>query len=327
MNRRIARTLLTHSFVTVLAATAALAHAQNSSDAVEWLSRIYQATHNLSYVGTFVYQQGEHSETSRITRLTSAHGNIEKLEALDGEPREILRTNDAVRCYLPKSRTVKIDRRFDHRGFPTLLQGEIGGLTQNYTVALGHSERIAGYSCEVVVLTPKDDLRYGYRLWADANSGMLLKALTFDGKGHTVEQFTFTQLTIGKVTQAEVKPQRTTAGWHVEDAEVAPVDLEQEGWRVESVLPGFRKVVEVRRTLRSSRTVEQVVYSDGLAAVSVFIEPLTAEDKPVQTGLASLGATNIYTREVANHLVTVVGEAPAASVQRIADAVNYHQPQ
>ncbi|HMA88488.1 MAG TPA: MucB/RseB C-terminal domain-containing protein [Burkholderiales bacterium] len=325
MSRRIARALLTHSFGAMLVAAAALAHAQNSSDPIEWLRRIYQATHNLSYVGIFVYQQGEQSETSRITRLTGTHGNIEKLEALDGEPREILRTNDAVRCYLPKSQTVKVDRRFDHRGFPTLLQGEIDGLTQNYTVALGDSERIAGYSCQVVVLTPKDNLRYGYRLWADADSGMLLKALTFDDKGRAVEQFAFTQLTIGKVTPAEVKPQRTTAAWHVEDAEVAPVNLEREGWSVESVLPGFRKVVEVRRTLHSSRTVEQVVYSDGLAAVSVFIEPLSAEDKPARFGLANLGATNIYTREVANHLVTVVGEAPAASVQRIADAVNYRQ--
>lgn len=325
MSRRIARALLTHSLGAMLVAAAALAHAQNSSDPIEWLRRIYQATHNLSYVGIFVYQQGVQSETSRITRLTGTHGNIEKLEALDGEPREILRTNDAVRCYLPKSQTVKVDRRFDHRGFPTLLQGEIDGLTQNYTVALGDSERIAGYSCQVVVLTPKDNLRYGYRLWADADSGMLLKALTFDDKGRAVEQFAFTQLTIGKVTPAEVKPQRTTAAWHVEDAEVAPVNLEREGWSVESVLPGFRKVVEVRRTLHSSRTVEQVVYSDGLAAVSVFIEPLSAEDKPARFGLANLGATNIYTREVANHLVTVVGEAPAASVQRIADAVNYRQ--
>lgn len=327
MRRRFARTLLTHSLGAMLVAAALLAHAQNSSDPVEWLRRIYQATHNLSYVGTFVYQQGEHSETSRITRLADAHGNIEKLEALDGEPREILRTNDAVRCYLPNSRIVKVDRRFDRRGFPTLLQGEIGGLTQNYTVALGGSERIAGYSCQVVVLTPKDDLRYGYRLWADANSGMLLKALTFDDRGRTVEQFTFTQLTIGKVTPAEVKPQSTTAAWHIEDAEVAPVNLERKGWSVQSVLPGFRKVVEVRRTLHSSRIVEQVVYSDGLAAVSVFIEPVTEQDKPVRTGLASLGATNIYTREVANHLVTVVGEAPAASVQRIAETVNYRQPQ
>jgi sigma-E factor negative regulatory protein RseB len=327
MSRRlVARALLVRSFGALLAAAAAMAHAQNSSDAIEWLRRIYQSTHNLSYVGTFVYQQGDHSETSRITRLTGAHGNIEKLEALDGEPREILRTNDAVRCYFPKSQTVKVDRRFDHRGFPTLLQGEIGALAQNYTVALGHSERIAGYPCQVVVLTPKDSLRYGYKLWADTNSGMLLKALTFDDRNHTVEQFTFTQLTIGKVSPDELKPQPTTAHWHIEDAAVAPANLEQEGWSVASVPPGFRKVVEVRRTLHGSRTVEQVVISDGLAAVSVFIEPVTPQDRPARTGLASIGATNIYTREVANHLVTVVGEAPAASVQRIAETVNYRQP-
>jgi negative regulator of sigma E activity len=44
-------------------------------------------------------------------------------------------------------------------------------------------------------------------------------------------------------------------------------------------------------------------------------------------GLASMGAVNVYTREVANHLVTVVGEAPAASVQRIGNTVSYRPPQ
>jgi sigma-E factor negative regulatory protein RseB len=75
-----------------------------------------------------------------------------------------------------------------------------------------------------------------------------------------------------------------------------------------------------------SKPVGQLVYSDGLAAVSVFIEPLAPRREPLRTGLASLGAIHIYTREVANHMVTVVGEAPAASVQRFANAVQYRRP-
>jgi len=252
-------------------------------------------------------------------------GNIEKLEVLDGVPREIVRTDDAVRCYLPKSRTVKVDRRSNHRGFPTLLQGEIGALAENYTVTMGDSGRVAGYPCEAIVLAPRDSLRYGYKLCADAATGMLLKAVTFDEKGETVEQFTFTQLSIGNVSRDKLRPPATRK-WHVEDAEVAPVNLEQSGWTIDADLPGFRKVVEVTRTLHNSRPVGQVVYTDGLAAVSVFIEPVAPGDKPVQTGVASVGAINIYTREVADHLVTVVGEAPAASVQRIAEAVKYRQP-
>ena len=86
-------------------------------------------------------------------------------------------------------------------------------------------------------------------------------------------------------------------------------------------------MVELKRRLSDSRPAAQVVYSDGLAAVSVFIESLEGRPEPVRTGLASMGAIHIYTREVANHVVTVVGEAPAASVQRIANAVEYRQPQ
>jgi len=325
MSRRLAWKVLAPTFFVLVAGAGGPAQAQSSPEALDWLRKIYQATQDLSYTGTFVYQQGGHSETSRITRLADPHGNIEKLEVLDGVPREILRTDDAVRCYLPNSQTVKVDRRPGRRSFPAVLRGEISDLAANYTVTQGESRRIAGYECQAIVLTPKDNLRYGYRLWADAKTGMLLKALTFDDKGETVEQFTFTELTIGHVTRDKVKPWPTTRSWHVEDTDVKPANLEQQGWIIEANLPGFRKIVEVR-TLHKSLPMEQVVYSDGLAAVSVFIEPVGQRDKPVQTGLANVGAINIFTREVANHLITVVGEAPATSVQRIAEAVKYVSP-
>jgi sigma-E factor negative regulatory protein RseB len=99
--------------------------------------------------------------------------------------------------------------------------------------------------------------------------------------------------------------------------------LSRDGWSVGAELPGFRKIVEIRRMLRNAQPVAQMVYSDGLAAVSVFIEPLTGRTEAARIGIASMGAVNVYTREVANHLVTVVGEAPAASVQRIGNTVQY----
>ena len=110
------------------------------------------------------------------------------------------------------------------------------------------------------------------------------------------------------------------------DSGAAPANLSGAGWVVTSELPGFRKITELKRRVGESAGVGQVVYSDGLAAVSVFIEPLDARRDPVRTGLATVGAIHIYTREVAKHMVTVVGEAPAASVQRIANAVEYRRP-
>jgi sigma-E factor negative regulatory protein RseB len=257
-------------------------------------------------------------------RYVDSSGDIEKVEVMDGMPREIVRTKDTVRCYLPGNKVVKVDRRTE-RGFPALLPERIGALARHYEISLGETRRIAGYDCQAVVLTPKDNLRYGYRLYADQASGMLLRAVTIDTNGEPVEQFTFTELKLGGVTRDMVRPRHASRSWRVEDAKVTYERLA--GWGLSSELPGFQKVIELKRRLGDSRSAGQVVYSDGLAAVSVFIESLEGRSDPVRTGLASMGAIHIYTREVANHMVTVVGEAPAASVQRIANAVEYRRPQ
>jgi len=307
----------------VLALAATVAEAQ-SPETLTWLRKINEATQKLSYTGTFVYQNGARSETSRITRYVDPTTDIERLEVIDGMPREIVRTRDTVRCYLPGLRLVKVDRRTE-RDFPAVLPERITALARHYDITLGEKTRIANHECQAVVLTPRDNLRYGYRLYADTNSGMLLRAVTMDAAGEPVEQFTFTELTIGRVTRDMVKGRFAARDWRVEDAGAAPAKLA--GWGLSAELPGFEKVVELKRRLGESRSAGQVVYSDGLAAVSVFIESLEGRSDPVRTGLASMGAIHIYTREVANHMVTVVGEAPAASVQRIADAVEYRRPQ
>jgi sigma-E factor negative regulatory protein RseB len=301
----------------------AVVHAQ-SAETLGWLRKMHDATQKLSYTGRFVYQNGPRSETSRITRYVDSAGDIEKLEVLDGTPREIVRTKDRVRCYLPGLRLLKVDRRTE-RDFPALLPERITALARHYDISLGETRRIANYDCQEVVLTPKDNLRYGYKLYADTNSGMLLKAVTIDAAGEQIEQFTFTQLTIGGVSREMVKSRHASRNWRTEDTEAVPARLA--GWGLSSELPGFQKIFELKRRLGESRSAGQVVYSDGLAAVSVFIEPLDARSDPVRTGLASMGAIHIYTREVANHMVTVVGEAPAVSVQRIANAVEYRRPQ
>ena len=309
----------------VLLLLAGTAQAQ-SPESLALLRKMQAATQKLSYTGTFVYQHGNRSETSRITRYAS--GDVERLEVLDGVPRELIRTRDTVRCYLPDSRVLKVERRLEHaqpgRNFPALLPEQIGALSRHYDIALGETRRIGGFECQSVSLTPKDNLRYGYKLYADAASGMLLKAMTVDASGETIEQFSFTQLSIGNVTREMVRARTSAGGWRIDNAEASPAHLT--GWGLSAELPGFRKIAELKRRLSESRPVGQVVYSDGLAAVSVFIEPLdNGRRETMRPGLASVGAIHIYTREVTNHMVTVVGEAPAASVQRIANAVEYRE--
>ena len=302
--------------------------AQTESSAMEWLERIYSATQKLNYTGTFVYQHGQQVETSRITHVVDARGPYEKVETLDGVPREIVRTRDQVVCYLPSTKTMKIDKQPDVQTFPAILPQQLKGLSDYYKVRKGKVERVGGYDCQVVVLEPKDRMRYGHQLWADRSSGMLLKAKTLDEGNQVLEQFAFTQLKIGgNIDRERIKPRFSGKGvsWRVEDSDASHVNLAQAGWTIRSKPPGFRTVAELMRTLGGNSGVGHIVLSDGLAAVSVFIEPMSSKHPAPQPGLVRQGVINVYMRPVGNYWVTAVGEAPPESVKYIANAVEYRR--
>jgi sigma-E factor negative regulatory protein RseB len=300
----------------------------SGADAAGWLRKIYSATDKLSYTGTFVYQQGEHSETSRLTRVVDASGVHERLEILDGTPREIIRFNEEVKCYIPSTMTVKVDRQMETRPFRA-MRADVREFAEYYNIRKAETERIAGYDCQAIVLEPKDNLRYGHKLWADIATGMLVKAKTFNEKNEVVEQFSFTELQIGgRIDREKVKSRFAGKGrdWRVEQSAVVEASLESLGWGLRTLPPGYRKVTELKRRVGAAPDVGQIVVSDGLAAVSVFIEPLGARQGQPPTGWARHGALNVYVRTLANHLGTAVGEVPAESVRQIADSVEYRRP-
>ncbi|MBI2311382.1 MAG: MucB/RseB C-terminal domain-containing protein [Betaproteobacteria bacterium] len=304
----------------------AVAQTAQPPDAVEWLQKIANAARQLNYSGTFIYQYGNRVETSRIIHMVDASGEHEKLETLDGSPREVIRNNDEVKCFLPDTKTVKVEKRTRAKSFPALLPQQLSALTENYAVRKMEPERIAGYDCQVIILEPRDGMRYGHKLWADAGSGLLLKATMLDEKGQVVEQFAFTELRIGgPIDREALKPKfaGAAAEWR-EDRSGAPAPVSADtGWSVKSIPPGFRKVTELKRST-AGRTVpvSHIVYSDGLAAVSVFIEPLPAGGR-LRQGLSNQGAINVYTRSVSDHTVTVLGETPAATVMQIGNSVSF----
>ncbi len=303
--------------------------ARADGDPLSWLQRIHTASEKLSYTGTFVYRSGVQTETSRIIHIAGRNGVRERLETLDGQLREIVRSGDEVKCYLPDSMTVKVDKQTDHMVFPKLLPNDLRDISEHYEVSKGGIERIAGYECQAIVLEPKDKMRYGHKLWADADTGMLLKSQTLDDKNEVVEEFAFTQITIGgKIDLGQLKSKflAKSRAWHVENSGAVATSLAASGWTVKPALSGFKKVTEMKRTQGGSREVGHVVYSDGLAAVSVFIEPMGKKTSLPQPGLSRQGAINIYSRQLDNHLVTVVGEAPAESVKKFAESVEYRKP-
>jgi len=302
-------------------------HAQQTADLASpanWLERMETAARKLNYTGVFVYQSGNHSETSRITHIIDGGVEREKLEALDGSLREVVRTNDEVKCYLPEQRMLIIERQSRRNTFPR-LPAAVSQIAENYQVLKGENSRIAGLDSQQVTLEPRDAFRYGHMLWADAVTGLLLKSRMVNEKNETIEQFVFTQIQIRGVIDKETLKSKLTeksAGWQIHQSKPIESSTGEDAWNFTIEIPGFKRSANMKRRLHKNRPeVSHIVFSDGMVAISVFIEPLPGKKDLTETGLYSTGAINVYKRVVGDNLLTVLGEVPPQTLKKLGDGV------
>ena len=293
-----------------------------AEDASAWLARAAAAARQQNYVGTVVYQHGSHVETSRLVHLNDLGEEFEKLVNLEGPAREVIRSHGEVRCYYPDVKIVRIEPRTFRNAFPSLSPPQQKALAEFYDFRKAETGRVAGIETQAWVFEPKDALRYGHKFWVDSATGLLVKARIVDDRNGVVEQFAFTEITIGaKIDRDMVKPTwpAAPADWQVRQAGPGEVDMKDTGWTVTRIPAGFVKIIEGFRRLKGERRVAHLVYSDGLVAVSVFVEPVGRTPHPV--GLSTQGGINVYIRQLDENLVTVLGEAPAVTVRQIANSV------
>jgi sigma-E factor negative regulatory protein RseB len=307
-----------------LVAALAFSPIAGADDAQAWLARAAQAARTLNYQGTIVFQHGGRVETSRLTHLNDNGAEIEKLVNMDGPAREVIRSQGEVRCYYPDAKVVRVEPRTFRNVFPSLSAQQQAALAQFYEFRKAEAGRVAGLEAQAYVFEPKDGLRYGHKFWADRETGLLLKARLINEKQEVVEQFAFTDIAIGvKLDREMVKP--TWPGippdWQLRQGSAGDPVPHDTGWIVAKLPPGFLKIQEGFRTLRGKREpVAHIVFSDGLVAVSVFIEPIAAV--PGQAaGALRQGGLNVYTLKLDDHFVTALGEAPATTIRQIAQSV------
>jgi sigma-E factor negative regulatory protein RseB len=300
-------------------------------EALQWLQRVAGAAQTLSYSGTFVYRNGSQSETSRVVHVVSEGNRMEKLEVLDGSPREIIRFNDEVKCFFPESRLVIIEQRSTRRAFPALSPASLAGLGEHYSIRQGRRARIAGYDTQIIRLEPRDAWRYGQQFWVDLKTGLLLKADMFDERGGSLESLAFTELRIGAPTHPDaLKPSfphatDTKDAWQIRQAKSREMRDDSQ-WQFRVELPGFRRQAAMRRNIeqnagKEAHEVLHWVFSDGLAAVSVFINPLSPQTAPVKAEAQSLGAISVVKRVIDGHQVVVMGDIPPAAAKRFAEGI------
>jgi len=295
-------------------------------DPIDWLQRIVTGARETTYTGTVVHSAGGLTVTSRVIHVFRDGNEIERIESLDGPRQEIVRVNDHIQCFHPDSKTIRTDKRVSARFFPSLLLAPPAVLAESYHLRLGGIERVAGKDCQWVILEPRDDLRFAHRLCAHLASGLPLRSAMLgpSPRRQVLEQYSFTDLRLGRdVPPAEVRGtyEPLAADWrrdHQADEEAKPAVT---GWTVQSPPRGFRLVHELQRKFPGRpHAVSQLVYSDGLAALSVFVEPAASAAELRET-LTQDGGLSIYTRPMGELRVTVLGEVPVSAVRQVGRGV------
>jgi sigma-E factor negative regulatory protein RseB len=292
---------------------------------VEWLERINRALTTRNYDGTFSHWQGGTVETLRIIHRLKDGQVDERLVSLDGSGREFIRTGSSLACYLPDRRTVLVEQRPPQEslvGIPA-VDTQAASL---YDIRELARMRLNRRDTHVISVSPRDEFRYGYRLWIDDSTAMPIKTQLCDTDGHVIEQLVFASLTMqAHIPDSEFRPDVATDGFQWLRNDAAPLAAAPApAWRALKLPPGFRLTMRGPQTLPGSAApVDHLVFSDGLAAVSVFVESRAASEpgEVAEMRSARVGSSSAFSTVINGYKITAVGEVPPATVRFIATQV------
>ncbi len=318
------RFLLAGFFFGLSISTPVLAESQ---PVLEMLQRMQVALQTLNYHGTLVYLQEGQMQSMHVAHRVDASGEQERLISLNGVAREVIRKGEVVVCYLPDSKTVTVGKRqMPDNVLSKLAENDFSELQRYYQFELESLDRVAGRPTQTLRIKARESDRYGYRLWLDAHNALLLKSELLDERGRVLEQAMFSNIeVVDSIPAAMVEP--TTAGedfsWFRLDQTDSLRKVTRSDWRLAALPVGFVVSAHYLQTMpNSSQPAERWVLSDGLANVSVFVEPFEAGQESFEGG-ASMGPVNAFGALMAEHQITVIGEVPLNMVERIVRAIRF----
>lgn len=300
----------------------------SANPAMEWIEKMSDSMRNLSYQGEFVYLHENQLESMSILHIKDEFGVRERLLSLNGEAREVIRDNKNLTCIWPGSRKVVVDNVRQNKFSPLFVLDDIAKIGKFYNMNLTDGDRVAGQDTVIVHIKPKDQLRYGLKLWINSSNGLLLKSNLINELHEVVEVVMFTNLKeldkndqMQLITMPELDDSFSLIQYHSGDASGnLEVDM---SWRFSNLPDGFWQESAVKRKLADTEHfIQQMIYTDGLASLSVFIEKQSLQ---AAQGETSMGAVNGFIRILNNYSVTAIGAVPALTVRRMAESV-YLQP-
>ncbi len=287
-----------------------------------WLQRMTEALASRSYVGEFVLEGPQHAERMRIVHCVRDGVVSERLVSLSGPGRELVRNGDEVTAFLPDKRLAVIERRADRGGLLGTLPRFDADLERWYDVRLeGRVPELNGRPAAVIVVDPRDDFRFGHRLWLDEGSAMPVRTELIDDTGRVIERLRFTRLELHpSIPDEQLEPgvDPRDFRWVRQAAEPPDVPVR---WQVREPPPGFRvSASALQNMVGVPAPVSQLVLSDGLASVSVFIHATTAGREP-RSGASRMGTSSAFSTVVGGHEVTAIGEVPQRTLKAIVGGV------
>ena len=315
----------------VLAVTPSVALALDADTPLNsWLLRVHNASKQRTYTGTFVVSSGGNLASAKIWHVCDGTQQVERVEPLTGVPRATYRRNDRVVTLYPASKVAVIETRDSLGLFPGLLKSTDANIADNYKFKDLGAERMAGFDADGIGLSPKDAWRYGYRVWSEKRTGLVIQLQTLDATGRVIEQSAFSELQLdAPVKMAQlVQQMENTKGYSVSRPTMRAVTPQSMGWGLTVPVAGFRQVGcfsrpmgKLDNLLAPATPMMQWIFTDGLATLSLFVESFDAQNHLREGAIDTGGATHIVTRRVSDWWVTAVGEVPAPTLRAFVAAL------
>ena len=323
--------LLAMNYVAAQApAAASLAEVRSLND---WLLRMHQASFNRSYVGTFVVSASGNMSSAKIWHVCEGTQQVERVETLTGAPRSIFRHNDQVTTFMPDHKVARSEKRESLGLFPQLFASADSRIADFYKFRQEGLERVAGVDADIIMLVPKDRLRFGYRVWSERKNGLIVKLQTLDTDGKVVEEAAFSELQLDAPVSMNqlIQMMGKVQGYRLDKPVLVKTTAAAEGWTLKTPVAGFDPMSCYKRPASAAGGAEkgvtgegplQWIFSDGLASVSIFVEPFDRQ-RHAQESALSLGATQTLTRHLDTHWITLVGEVPISTLRLFAGALEH----
>jgi len=303
-------------------ATSTSAAADDSSEARAWLDRMTRSMHELDYQGTFVYMRGSEVDTMRLTHAQVDGVAHERMVAVSGPHREVLRDGQGVRAIVGDEQQPTPGPLLNGAAFPDFTGAALQQALDRYTIEMGKTGRIAGHESRKISIRPKDNYRYGYDLWLEQATALILRWVLYDTDSQPLAKLMFTDLVTGEAVDRSGLQTSARSGQYLAVSQAAPRSNRASELAVlqtpDGVPPGFRLAAHAR-TAEGDQPLEHLVFTDGLASVSVYLEAVSTPGG-VAPGLSRLGTTNVWSRSEGERRVTTVGEVPPMTLTAIGEA-------